>query len=114
MGRRCVAAQSWAGDVLLPEESELRKNLADQVKRTREKWEPTDHSDLCSKHFEDDCFQPNSKLAESLGVGKVRVLLKKGAIPTIFERPSKKRKISSLEPAANRRTVVEKRDRSRA
>ena len=26
--------------------------------------------------FEDDCFQPYSKLAESLGVGRVRVLLR--------------------------------------
>ena len=30
--------------------------------------------------FEDDCFQPYSKLAESLRVGRVRVLLKTGAV----------------------------------
>ena len=62
---------------------ELRKKWADQVNPTRDKWEPTDHSYLYSKHSEDDCIQPYmySKLAKSLGVGRVRVLLKTGAIP---------------------------------
>ena len=97
MGKRCVAAgcSSTCKDGLhlygFPKDSELRKKWADQVKRTRDKWEPTDHSYQCSKHFEDDCFQPYSKLAESLGVGKVRVLLKTGAIPTVFERLMLKR-----------------------
>lgn len=116
MGKRCVAAgcSSTCKDGVhlygFPKDPELRKKWVDQVN----KWEPTAHSYLCSKHFEEDCFQPYSKLAESLGVGKVRVLLKTDAIPTIFERPSEKRKISSSEPASKRRrTAVEKRERSR-
>ena len=86
-----------------PKDPERIKKWTDQVKRTRDKWGLTAHSYLCSKNFEDDCFQPYSKLAEFLGVGKVRVLLKTGAIPTVFERLSNKRKISSLEPAAKKK-----------
>ena len=62
----------------------------DQVKPTLDRREPTDHSYLYSKHFEDDCFQPYSMLmaesthqsscycslqatvAESLGVGRAK------------------------------------------
>ena len=67
---------------------------------------------MYSKHFEDNCFQPYSKLAEFLRVGRVRVLLKKGAILTVFERPSNKRKINSSESRAKRRrTAVEKHER---
>ncbi len=52
-------------------------------------------------------FLPASKVCESLGLEKVRVLLKPDAIPTIFERPSSlKRKCelsSSGEPAAKKK-----------
>ena len=106
MGKRCVAAgfSSTCKDGLhlysFPKDPELRKKWGDQVKRTRDKWEHTDHSYLCSKHFEDDCFQPYSnKLAKSLGEGKVRVLLKTGAILTVFQRPTHKRNISSSQSA---------------
>ena len=55
-----------------------------------------------------DYFQPYSNLAECLGVAKVRVLLKTGAVLTVSERPSNKQKISSSESAAKRRrTAVE-------
>ena len=95
----------------------LRKKWADQVRRTRDKWEPTDHSRLCSKHFEEHCFEIYSKLSESLGLGKVKSLLKPDAVPTIFERPSSaKRKASSLptgEPVKRRRTAYDKRERAR-
>ena len=112
MGKRCVAAGCSSthldGQHLygFPKNPELRKKWADQVKRTRDKWEPTAYSYLCSKHFEDN----------SLGVGKVRALLKPGAIPTLFEKPpaNSKRKISpSTEPTVKRRIAVEKRERFR-
>ena len=64
---------------------------------------------MYSKHFEDDCFQAYSKLAQSLGAGRVGVLLKKGAILTGFERQSNKRKINLSESTAKRgTTAVEK------
>ena len=44
-------------------------------------------------------------------MGRVRVLLKTGAILTVFERPSNKTKISLSESSAKRRTAVEKRQR---
>ena len=71
-----------------------------------------DHHYLYSKHFEGESFQPYEKLAESLGVGRVIVLLKTCAILTVFEKLSYKRKISSSESAAKRRTTaVEKHER---
>jgi len=30
--------------------------------------EPTDHSGVCSKHFEEHCFQPYNKIAQFLGL----------------------------------------------
>ena len=46
-------------------------------------------------------------------MGRVRVLLKTGAILTIFEGSPNKRKIGSSESAAKgRRTAVEKHERS--
>ena len=62
----------------------VREPGADQVRSTRDKWEPTDHSRLCSKHFEKHCFEIYSKLSESLGLGNVKSLLKPDAVPTIF------------------------------
>ena len=35
----------------------LRKKWADQVRRTKDKWELTWHSVLCSKHFDDWCLR---------------------------------------------------------
>ena len=100
-----------------PKDSGLRKKWADQVRRTRDKWEATDHSRLCSKHFEEHCFEIYSKLSESLGLGKVKSLLKPDAVPTIFERPSSaKRKASSLptgKPVKRRRTAYDKHERAR-
>ena len=89
MVKRCVAAgcSSTHKDKVhlygFPKDPSLRKQWADQVKRTRDKWEPTDHSTLCSKHFEQHCFENYGKLSESLKIGKVRALLKPGAIPIL-------------------------------
>ena len=120
MVKRCVAAgcSSTNRDGIslfgFPKDSSLRKKWADQVRRTRDKWEPTDHSVLCSKHFEDHCLEPFSKLSTSLGL-KVKQLLKADAIPTIFEKPPNlKRKIpASTTQEPKRRSAYEKRERSR-
>ena len=68
------------------------------MKRTRDKWEPTEHSLLCSKHFEEWCFEQDSNLSVGLGLGKGKTRLKPDAIPTLFERPVLlKRKIPATD-----------------
>ena len=64
MVKRCAAADSsntykdGVSLFLFPKDPELRKKWADQVKRTRDKWDgPTDHSVLCSNHFDERCFE---------------------------------------------------------
>ena len=53
----------------------------------RSQWSsPSEHSVLCSKHFSEDCFQPDSAIAVS--VGQRRRSLKPDAVPTHFERQS--------------------------
>ena len=65
MACRCVAVgcrnthKDGISLFLFPKDSSMRKKWADlvktrvyNVKRHREKWEPTEHSVLCSKHFE--------------------------------------------------------------
>ena len=123
MVKRCVAAgcSSTHKDKVhlygFPKDPSLRKQWADQVKRTTDKWEPTDHSTLCSKHFEQHCFENYGKLSDSLKIGKVRALLKPGAIPTIFVKmpPAKRCATLSLNEASGKkkRTAYEKRERAR-
>ena len=48
----------------------MRKKWADQVKRHRGKWEPTEHSVLWSKHFEQSSFEKDTFLTQSLGQGE--------------------------------------------
>lgn len=93
----------------------MKKKWIDQVRRTRDKWEPTDNSVLCSKHFEDDCFELDSKFAKAMGL-KRKVRLRPNASPTLFEKPaSLKRKSSASEMSApkRRKGAFEKRERSR-
>ena len=101
--------QRWAASIhCFPKDPELRKEWADQVKHRQ-----VGACYQCSKHFEDDCFQQYSKLAESLGVGKVRVLLKTGTIPKrLFLNKRNISSSSGLHVAAKRRrTAVKKRER---
>ena len=83
--------QRWAASTLLSKGSRAKKGVDRSSKAIKKKVGDgyyTAQSYLCSKHFKDDCFQPYSKLAEFLRVGKIRVLLKIGAIQTVFERLS--------------------------
>ncbi len=66
-----------------PSNSALMKKWVDQVKRHRDKWEPTAYSVLCSQHFEPSCFMADSILSQSLGFGKKRACLKPDAVPTL-------------------------------
>ena len=48
---------------------------------------------LCSEHFEDQCFEPQSKIAASFDMKKVPKL-KPDAVTTIFSQPSQAASIS--------------------
>ena len=117
MVRTCVAAgcsNTNSDGVSLfqfPKDKVMRKKWADQVKRHRDKWEPTDHSVLCSKHFEQSCFSTDQLLAQSLGLGKFKPSLKSDAVPTLFS----KRKAQEINPPAKRRRseAYKKRERQR-
>ncbi|XP_034082364.1 THAP domain-containing protein 4-like [Gymnodraco acuticeps] len=55
--------------------------------RTRKDWEPTKYSVLCSEHFTRDSFDESALLRAQMGIATKRTLiLKKGAIPTVFPR----------------------------
>ena len=144
MVKRCIAAgcsNTYSDNVSLykfPRDPVLRQQWVKQVQRTRAQWSgPSEHSVLCSEHFTDCCFQPDSAIAASMGLQKRR-MLKPDAIPTVFERPavqlpsssgscagasgsSRKRGSSTTSPAAEdtpsqpkkRRGAYEKRERSR-
>ena len=91
MVKRCVAAgcsNTYSNNVSLfvfPRDRSLRQEWAKQVKKTRPKWGgPSDYSVLCSDHFTDDCFEPESLLAPKLGV-EMRRKLKRDAVPTLFK-----------------------------
>ena len=95
MVKRCVAANcsnSHKEGVSLfqfPKNPELRKKWIKQVQRTRAKWSGpgSEGAVLCSDHFERECFEPSSLLAQSMGIKK-KLLLKPDAVPTIFKKPS--------------------------
>ena len=107
MVKRCVAAgcsntyNAGVSLFLFPKDLQLCKKWTDQVKRTQDKWEgPSDHSVLCSCHFEEDRFEPEAKLADSLGfVGNRKLRLKADAVPMLFDRPVPKRQ-TVVEPVA--------------
>ena len=92
MVKRCVPAgcsSTHADSVSLhsfPKDSSLRKVWIKQVQRYRAKWTATPYSVLCSKHFGDEYFEVEHKLASSFGL-KTKRKLKADAVPTIFERP---------------------------
>ena len=123
--KRCVAAgcsntyRDGVSLFLFPKDPQMRKKWADQVKRTRNKWDgPTDHSVLCSCHFEEHCFEADMKLAQSFGVeGKKKPRLKPDAVPTLFQRPKRPTSVDAVtepsQPVKKRRVAFEKRERQR-
>ncbi|XP_061888690.1 uncharacterized protein LOC133639415 [Entelurus aequoreus] len=59
-----------------------------EVKRTRLDWTThTKYSVLCSEHFERSCFEEGPLRMAEMGISTRRLVLKKGAKPTIFDRP---------------------------
>ena len=66
----------------------LRAKWISNVKR--KDWEPTEHSRLCSLHFDSSCFNVTKKQKyeqlglESPGTGISRRTLCEGSVPTLF------------------------------
>ena len=119
-----------------PSDLALREKWTKEVKRTRDRWSgPSEHSVLCEKHFTEECFEPASAIAATMGLHK-RKRLRPSAVPTVFERRqqepataaslnepscsglsrSRKRSVASvITPAAEKipRKAYQKRERSR-
>ena len=77
MVKRCVAAgcsNTYSdGDNLFhfPKDHARWQQWIKQVQRTRPQWKgPSEHSVLCSDHFNEDCFKPDTAIASSLGLDK--------------------------------------------
>lgn len=86
-----------------PKNENLRKRWI--AKLSRENFEISKHTVLCSEHFEPTCFERDLG-AELLGT-KPKSTLKSDAIPTLFcHRPQKKPRMSS----ENRRQEKEKKE----
>lgn len=100
-----------------PRDRVMRKKWADQVKRHRAKWEPTDYSALCSRHFEQSCFRLDTLLTQSLGLGKKKASLNPDAVPTLFWKPVKSKEGNQCgvsQPTKKRKSAAyEKRERLR-
>ena len=122
MVNRCVAAgcsnthKDGISLFKFPKNPHLLKKWVEQVRRTRDKWEPTKHSVLCSMHFEADCFEPYSVLSQSMGLSKKTPKLKPDAVPTIFRRPKRPATgdPEGVDPVPKKaRSAYEKRERAR-
>ena len=93
MVKRCVAAgcsNTYSDGVslfLFLKDHARRLQWTKQVQRTRAEWKgPSEHSVLCSDHFDEDSFEPDTAIASSLGIDKLRRRLKADAVPTVFKR----------------------------
>ena len=94
MVKNCVAANcsnTYGHGVSLfkfPKNRALRQKWIKNVQKTRVNWDgPSEHSVLCSQHFESSCFEVDSELAVQMGVQK-RIRLNPDAVPTLFDRPA--------------------------
>ena len=109
MVNRCVAAgcSNTPSDLVslfkFPNDATLRRKWEKQVQRTRAQWKATDHSYLCSDHFNEDCFEVDSALALQFGMKKRR-RLKPGVVPTVFHRPSTEH--SEDQPSTSRKRTA--------
>lgn len=118
MVRKCVAAgcsNTHSDRISLfkfPKDQSLCKKWTIQVKKTRDKWEPSKTSVLCSAHFTEDSFEPDVAIAATFGIEKRR-RLKPGAVPTIFKRPGTFCSPSTSTESNSKRRAFEKRERAR-
>ena len=93
MPRRCVAAGcdtiSGKGCSFhkFPKNESLQRRWISAVKRQRRDWDgPSSDSQLCSKHFAEDCFVTEGvRFCEEMGIPTLK-RLKPDVVPTIFAR----------------------------
>ena len=127
MVRRCVAAfcdktaKEGVSLFQFPKDPEGRRIWAEQVRRTRDRWQcPSDSSVLCIRHFEADCFEDRPRLYEQFGIGLRAPKLKQNAVPTLFKRTSSSvcsndgdsaPRAEQLEQPRRKRLAYEKRER---
>ena len=111
MVKYCVAAgcKSTSNDGIsffkFPSNPSLRQQWTRQVERTRDRWSgPSKHSVLCATHFTQDCFEPDSAIAATMGLNKRR-RLRSNAVPTVFERPSGGSSACTSSGASRKRTA---------
>ena len=71
------------------------------------------HSFLCEKHFSEDCFQPASAMAPTIGISW-RKKLNLDAIPTIFESPEPTGTSSVASDSGDAATFSRKRTTAKA
>ena len=111
MGRRGVAAgcsnthRDSISMHMFPKDLELRRKWEKQVQMTRERWSATDTNILCSEHFEADCFEVDSMIAEQLGLNKRR--FKPDAVPTVFVRHGIPKDAAGQESGSSRGETVD-------
>ena len=91
MPTRCVAAacsnthRDHVSLFRFPRDPNIGEKWTKQVQCIRAKWKPTGNSLLCSKHFEENCFEPGSDIAAQFCFGiKLTRKLKPDAIPSGF------------------------------
>ncbi|XP_061907034.1 peroxynitrite isomerase THAP4-like [Entelurus aequoreus] len=109
VGKRCAAAgcgntnfnTTGVSLFLFPKDDGQALLWNKEVKRTRSNWRThTKYSVLCSEHFERSCFEEGRMLMADMGISNRRLVLKKGAKPTIFNKPR-----SGLRPGSEHRTA---------
>ncbi|XP_061911106.1 THAP domain-containing protein 10-like [Entelurus aequoreus] len=133
-GKRCAAAgcsntktnTTGVALFLFPKDGGQALLWNKEVKRKRLDWTThTKYSALCSEHFERSCFEEGPLQRAAMGIATTRrLVLKKGAKPTIFNRPRSGLSASSTSsehptPSTSGQTVrmrsaFAKRERKRA
>ena len=73
-----------------PKEESIRKKWIDNLRL--ENFVSTPHSRLSQERFSSHCYQRSPELLKSLGLENERLILKEGAVPTVFNRGSPKGK----------------------
>ena len=107
MPRRCIAAGcdtiSGKGYSFhkFPKDNALQRRWISALKRQQSNWDgPSKDSQLCSKHFEEDCFITDGVcFREEMGMPTVK-RLKADAVPTIFARSVDYIQTSSSTPTS--------------
>ena len=116
MPRRCIAAGcdtvSGKGYSFhkFPKNETLRRRWVSAVKRQQSNWNgPSADSQLCSKHFTQDCFVTEGvRFRDEMGIPTLK-RLKPDAVPTIFARSVDNLQASSSQSPTTGRPLSQRR-----